>query len=133
MCKLIRRSDDETVERVAWIQAGRPRRRRRRRRSLEYVDFFRAQRYGGRIALHIGHERHRQSAVFTTSSSRTRHIIAISVDFPQFFPQLWKTLGRDQTPIEPAGIRVPEKEADCSTVIGRSANIDGSFDVEGMA
>src|SRR5438874_9394562 len=28
--------------------------------------------------------------------------------------------------------RVPEKEADCSTVVGRSANIDGSFEVEGM-
>jgi len=70
--------------------------------------------------------------VFRTFSGLKRRIIAISVDFPQFFPQVWKTLGRDQTPIETAGIRVPEKEADCSTVVGRSANIDGSFGREGM-
>lgn len=46
-----------------------------------------------------------------------RYTAVIRVAFPQFFPQVWKTLGRDQRVhgITAAGI-VFEKDADCSTV-----------------
>src|SRR5262249_9665033 len=35
---------------------------------------------------------------------------AISGEFPQFFPQVWKTLGRDQTYMSSAGVPGPLKE-----------------------
>ena len=43
---------------------------------------------------------------------------SISVDFPQFFPQVWKTLGTDQTRMGVAGVRQtqPVKEPDSNTV-----------------
>jgi hypothetical protein len=34
------------------------------------------------------------------------------VDFPQFFPQLWKTLGRDQTCMPAIGIALCEKRCE---------------------
>jgi hypothetical protein len=37
------------------------------------------------------------------------------VDFPQFFPQVWKTLGRDQTHMRLFGDRTIEKDADFNT------------------
>jgi hypothetical protein len=47
--------------------------------------------------------------VFRTFSGLKRRIIAISVEFPQFFPQVWKTLGRDQTPIERLEFEFPRR------------------------
>jgi hypothetical protein len=41
---------------------------------------------------------------------------AKSGDFPQFFPQVWKTLGRDQIDMESAGRTATEKDADCNTI-----------------
>src|SRR5438094_10068380 len=40
----------------------------------------------------------------------------ISCDFPQVFPQVWKTLGIDQTRMGFTRPERPEKDADCSTV-----------------
>jgi hypothetical protein len=41
---------------------------------------------------------------------------AISGEFPQFFPQVWKTLGGDQTYMPFVGVpRSLKEDADCST------------------
>src|SRR5262249_23648264 len=59
-------------------------------------------------------------------------------DFPQFFPQVWKTLGRDQTCMRSLGVRRTMKDADCSTKRPRltpsepMATIDSSSAREGM-
>jgi hypothetical protein len=38
------------------------------------------------------------------------------LEFPQFFPQVWKTLGRDQTRIAKAAAGSSGKDGDCSTL-----------------
>jgi hypothetical protein len=41
-------------------------------------------------------------------SGAKNRVLMIPPDFPQFFPQVWKTLGRDQTPMELDGCRCRE-------------------------
>src|SRR5205814_4592202 len=55
------------------------------------------------------------------SEQRTQPSTEFRQKFPQFFPQVWKTLARDQSCIgsmRPGLGRVgPEKDADCSTLV----------------
>src|SRR5205085_12267291 len=64
---------------------------------------------------------------FDPSEDAFPEVHALKLEFPQFFPQVWKTLGRDQTRMESLRRKAPEKDADCST---QSANIGGSIYLE---
>jgi hypothetical protein len=52
--------------------------------------------------------------ILMVSGPNSKPIVNL-VDFPQFFPQVWKTLGSDQRRMGSAGGGATEKDADCST------------------
>ena len=66
---------------------------------------------------YTGIGRKQTRAVRECCISKRKHVReVISCDFPQVFPQVWKTLGVDQTPMGFTRPERPEKDADCSTV-----------------